>query len=65
MSVARDELQGEAELTPAAISAVAARYLEPGNSVVVVAGDSRQWIDALREKFPGLRVVNSDGVAVN
>lgn len=65
LSMAQGELQCELEVNATTVDSVAERYLRPENAVVVVAGDSRQWIDALRTRFPGLRVVSTDGVAAD
>ncbi len=55
---ARAELSG-----PIAVSddqlARATALLAPGNANIVVVGDAKQWIEALRARFPGVELVNA------
>jgi hypothetical protein len=38
--------------------------LRPDAATLVLVGDSRQWLDQLRQRFPQLRVVNAEGAAI-
>jgi len=65
LAVARAELAGTPPPVPEAVTAVSANYLVPGRATIVVAGDSRRWLDALRRRFPALVVVDADGRPVS
>lgn len=65
LTMARTELSGADSPASADITRFAARYVRPEAATIVVAGDSRVWIEALRQRFPGLRQVTVDGVPVN
>ncbi|WP_114953082.1 M16 family metallopeptidase [Sphingosinicella terrae] len=60
LATARVELLGERDLAPARMAA-AARSFDPARATIVVAGDSRQWIEALRQRFPEVERVDADG----
>ncbi len=55
LSLARTELGAAPKLDRAAI-ADAARRLDPKRAVVLVVGDSKLWLSALRAKYPSLEV---------
>ncbi|WP_129791495.1 pitrilysin family protein [Sphingosinicella sp. CPCC 101087] len=63
LDAARIELSGEASADAGQVSAVVARYLRPETATLILAGDSRQWIDALRRLYPRLRLVTVEGGA--
>ncbi|MDQ8754986.1 pitrilysin family protein [Sphingosinicella sp. LHD-64] len=62
LTMARIELAGGDGPDSADITRFAARYVRPEAATIVVAGDSQVWIEALRQRFPGLRQVTVDGV---
>lgn len=55
------ELASSAPPSPERIAAAIAAHLRADQATVVVAGDSSQWIDALRERFPALERIDIDG----
>lgn len=61
LATARAELAGEGAPTPAEVTAAATRYYRADAATIVVAGDARQWIVALRQRFPQVRQVTADG----
>ena len=65
LASARSELSGEASADSGQVSAVAASYLRPEMATLIVAGDSRQWIDVLRQRYPELRRVTPEGRPVD
>jgi zinc protease len=44
---------------PAAVQAAAARLLDPSRASIVVVGDSKDFIDALRKEYPQLELIPS------
>ena len=65
LASARGELLGDSPPTAEDVTALASRLLRPEAVTLVIAGDSRQWLDQLRQRFPQLRVVNAEGVPVS
>jgi zinc protease len=63
LDAARRELGGEAP-DVAQTASVGARYFLAPTPTIVVAGDSRKWIGALRTRFPQLLIVDADGKPV-
>lgn len=47
--------------SPERIAAAVAAHLRADRATIVVAGDSMQWVGALRERFPALELVDIDG----
>lgn len=64
LATARAELGGAGQVAEGDVTAAAARYFRPEAATIVVAGDSRLWIDSLRRRFPRVRRVAADGTAV-
>lgn len=65
LAQARTELLGERAPDAAAATAAAARYLRPDAATLVIVGDSRFWIEPLRQLFPQLRRVTAEGIPVD
>jgi zinc protease len=55
------ELSSATPPSPDRIAAAVAAHLRADQATIVIAGDSRQWIGALRERFPTLELVDIDG----
>ena len=47
--------------SPQRIAATVAAHLRADQATIVVAGDSKQWVGALRARFPALELVDVDG----
>ncbi|QCB55625.1 insulinase family protein [Sphingopyxis sp. PAMC25046] len=47
--------------SPERIAAAIEAHLRADQATIVVAGDSKQWVGALRERFPTLELVDIDG----
>ncbi len=65
LASARAEMLGESPPSIEAVNGLASGMLLPDRATLVLVGDSRQWLDALRQRFPQLRVVNAEGVPVS
>lgn len=61
LSVARSELGAAPEVTGAALAAAAQR-LDPRRAVVLVVGDSKTWLPALKAKYPTIEVSDAAGL---
>jgi zinc protease len=61
MSVAREELGSSVPVEAPRVSAAAAALIDPAKATVIVVGDGKQWLSALRERHPDLVVVDADG----
>jgi len=46
-------------VTPAAVNAAAARYVQPGSATLVIVGDAAKFLDALRALRPDLVVIKA------
>ncbi|WP_447762872.1 M16 family metallopeptidase [Sphingopyxis panaciterrae] len=57
----KTELSAGAPPSPECIAAAIAAHLRADQATVIVAGDSKQWIAALRERFPTLERVDIEG----
>lgn len=55
------ELASSAPPSPKRIAAAIAAHLRADQATIVVAGDSKQWVGALRERFPALELIDIDG----
>jgi zinc protease len=55
------ELSSATPPSPDSIAAAVAAHLRADQATIVVAGDSKQWIGALRERFPALELIDIDG----
>ncbi|HEY0596065.1 pitrilysin family protein [Sphingopyxis sp.] len=55
------ELASSAPPPPERIAAAIAAHLRADQATIVIAGDSSQWIGALRQRFPALELVDIDG----
>ena len=49
-----------AGVDPAAVQAAAAQLLDPAQASIVVVGDAKQFVDALRKDYPQLEVIQAD-----
>ncbi|NIJ39486.1 zinc protease [Sphingopyxis panaciterrae] len=55
------ELSANAPPAPEAVAAAIAAHLRTDRATIIVAGDSKQWTAALRERFPALERIDIDG----
>ncbi|MBO9695788.1 MAG: insulinase family protein [Sphingopyxis sp.] len=55
------EMSSAAPPSPERIAAAVAAHLRADQATIVIAGDSGQWIGALRERFPALELVDIEG----
>jgi zinc protease len=55
------ELSAATPPSPDHIAAAIAAHLRVDQATVIVAGDSKQWVDGLRERFPALELVDVEG----
>ncbi|HEY1604850.1 MAG TPA: pitrilysin family protein [Allosphingosinicella sp.] len=61
LDAARAEMGAAETVPPAAVLAAAAADADPEHATIIVAGDARQWIDALRKRFPHLERISFEG----
>jgi zinc protease len=61
LSLARSELGGAPVVSGTALAG-AARRLDPKRAVVLVVGDSKVWLPALKAKYPALEVTGAAGL---
>ncbi|OYY89685.1 MAG: peptidase M16 [Sphingomonas sp. 28-66-16] len=50
---------------PAAVEAAAAKLLDPASASIVVVGESKQFIDALRKAYPKLELIPATALDLN
>jgi len=58
LTEAHTELSGPIAVTDDQLARATA-LLSPGNANIVVVGDAKQWIEALRKRFPGVELVSA------
>ena len=46
---------------PGNVAAAVARHIRAERATLIVAGDAKQWIGALRERFPAVERIDADG----
>ena len=50
---------------PAAVQAAAASLLDPNRASIVVVGDSKDFIDALRKAYPNLELIPASSLKLD
>ena len=54
-----------AAVDPAAVQAVAAKFLDPGAASIVVVGDAKQFVDELRKTYPDLELIPASALKLD
>jgi len=55
------EVSAKAQPSPGDIATTVAGHIRSDRATLILAGDSKQWIAALRERYPALKLIDVDG----
>lgn len=61
LDVLASEVSAKAPPSPEDIAATVAGHIRSDRATLILAGDSKQWIAALRERYPAVKLIDVDG----